>query len=155
MRILVTAGTGEGSTVLSAFDAALIDAGIANYNLIPLSSIVPKGATVIKEREDRNGAEYGHRLYVVIARFHQTEPGKEAWAGIGWRQQEDRSGIFVEHYGPSKEEVSTLIESSLDTMAKNRKAHFGPSHSSIKGIRCENLPVCAVVAAVYKAEDWE
>jgi hypothetical protein len=37
MIIRVTSGTGTGPTELAAFDAALLDAGVANYNLIPLS----------------------------------------------------------------------------------------------------------------------
>jgi arginine decarboxylase len=40
MRIYVTTGKGEGPTPLAAFDAALIDAGIPNYNLIYLSSVI-------------------------------------------------------------------------------------------------------------------
>lgn len=39
MHIYVTTGTGEGPTPLAAFDAALINAGVANYNLICLSSV--------------------------------------------------------------------------------------------------------------------
>ena len=155
MRIIVTAGTGQGPTTLSAFDAALLDAGIANYNLITLSSIIPPGAQVTKRKEDRNGLEYGHRLYVVMARYHQTEPGKEAWAGVGWQQREDSSGVFVEHYGSSKDEVVTLIKSSLETMVRSRKGEFGPIQSRLCGVVCEHAPVCAVVAAVYQSEGWD
>ena len=47
MKIIVTSGTGEGPTSLAAFDAALLDAGVANYNLICLSSIIPPGSMTI------------------------------------------------------------------------------------------------------------
>jgi arginine decarboxylase len=45
LEIQVTTGTGEGPTPLAAFDAALLDAGVANYNLILLSSVIPAGAS--------------------------------------------------------------------------------------------------------------
>lgn len=44
--IVVTAGVAECPTALSAFDAALMDAGIANYNLIYLSSVIPGGSVI-------------------------------------------------------------------------------------------------------------
>ncbi len=44
MKIKVTYGIGEGATKLAAFDRALFDAGIANYNLIKLSSVIPENS---------------------------------------------------------------------------------------------------------------
>ena len=38
LDISITSGLGQGPTTLAAFDAALRDAGIANFNLIRLSS---------------------------------------------------------------------------------------------------------------------
>ena len=39
MNIHVASGLGTGPTKLSAFDAALNAAGVANYNIIKLSSV--------------------------------------------------------------------------------------------------------------------
>ena len=41
--IVLSTGLGVGPTALAAFDAALLDAGVANYNLICLSSVIPPG----------------------------------------------------------------------------------------------------------------
>ena len=41
MKIRLSSGRGEGPTPLAAFDAALLDAGVSNYNLLPLSSVIP------------------------------------------------------------------------------------------------------------------
>ena len=49
----VFSGIGKGETALSAFDAALKQAGVYNYNLICLSSIIPPGA-IVKEVEYYN-----------------------------------------------------------------------------------------------------
>ena len=49
MEINVVNGVGEGQTELSAFDAALKDSGVYNYNIMYLSSVIPAGA-VVKEK---------------------------------------------------------------------------------------------------------
>lgn len=44
-------GSGEGATRLNAFDAALLDAGVGNTNLIKLSSILPPGLEYRRREE--------------------------------------------------------------------------------------------------------
>jgi arginine decarboxylase len=46
LRIQIATGTGAGPTPLGAFDAALLDAGVANYNLICLSSVIPPASAI-------------------------------------------------------------------------------------------------------------
>ncbi len=41
MKIHIGTSIGTGETELSAFDTALYNAGIANYNLLYLSSVIP------------------------------------------------------------------------------------------------------------------
>jgi arginine decarboxylase len=155
MRIIISTGTGEGPTALSAFDAALLNAGVANYNLIYLSSIIPPGSTIERAQFVTPPDEYGHRLYVVGARHDQQEPEKEAWAGIGWTQNaEDGRGLFVEHHGTSRAEVETAICASLESMIASRDFAYGPIQFEIVGKKCHEKPVCALVVAVYKSEGW-
>src|SRR5579859_541951 len=99
MKIMITPGQGTGPTSVAAFDAALSAAGVLNYNLIHLSSVIPPCSTIVRERYvapvDRD--EYGHRLYVVMAPRDEMVEGAEAWAGIGWTQEKgDGRGLFVE-----------------------------------------------------------
>ena len=49
MDIKVVCGVGSGKTALSAFDSALKDAGVYNYNLITLSSIIPPDSIISKK----------------------------------------------------------------------------------------------------------
>ena len=96
--IIITSGKGNASTKLAAFDAALWDAGIANYNLIKLSSVMPpKSKLIVGSPENPQGKRVGDRLYVVLAEKREDKVGKEAWAGIGWVQAENGHGLFVEH----------------------------------------------------------
>lgn len=155
MLIKISSGVASGPTALSAFDAALRNAGIENYNLIPLSSVIPTGAAVERTAFVASPAEYGHRLYVVMARHEACLPGEEAWAGLGWTQEpETGRGLFVELHGSSRRIVEHAIESTLDSMRQYRDYEYGKNESEIAGIVCEGDPVCALVIAVYESEPW-
>ena len=154
--ITVASATGEGPTPLAAFDAALHGAGIANYNLIVLSSVIPPNAIlkrgVFGSRED----EYGDRLYVVMARCFASEPGTAAWSGLGWMQEERTGrGLFVELHGDEERKVTQAISDTLEAMRSTREISYGPVETEIVGITCRSQPVCAVVVAVYQSEGWQ
>jgi arginine decarboxylase len=154
--ITVTAGVGEGATELSAFDRALYTAGIANFNLLVLSSVIPADAQVALGEPKLSEAAWGDRLYVVMADTRQSAAGSEAWAGIGWVQNEESgAGLFVEHSGNSKAEVESQVEQSLTSMTAYRPQTFGPIQTHTIGVECAGRPVCALVAAVYQAEGWD
>ena len=155
--ISITSGVGSASTPLAAFDTALYSAGIANFNLIHLSSVIPAGYIPKVQAVNLLKKEYyGDRLYVVYASRTEECVGHEAWAGLGWvtAKDEPRRGLFVEHVGTSKQEVQFLLESSLTHMIKTRKEQYGPIQSKVEGIRYEDKPVCALVVAIYKRESW-
>jgi arginine decarboxylase len=155
-EIRISTGVGVATTELAAFDAALYEAGIGNYNLLPLSSVIPPGADVIQKHPDLSGAEWGDRLYVVLAQHSATSVGEEAWAGIGWVQETAgrRRGLFVEHHGSSEAEVEGQIQASLASMQEYRPEVFGPVQSVLRGARCTGRPVSALVAATYQAQSW-
>lgn len=155
MRIKITSAVGTGPTALGAFDAALRNAGIENYNLIALSSVIPTGAVLERTRHSTPPGEYGHRLYVVMARHETSQVGEEAWAGLGWTQEpESLRGLFVELHGTSKRSVENAIESTLDAMKSDRPYEYGKNESEIVGTVCEGDPVCALAIAVYTSESW-
>jgi arginine decarboxylase len=156
LTIAVTTGAGEADTTLAAFDAALLEAGIGNFNLVPLSSVIPTGALVVEKHPDFDEeAVWGHRLYLVLAEQRADDPGAEAWAGIGWMQDpESGRGLFVEHEGTSEEQVVSDIERSLANMRATRPQSFGPVEMVVRGTRCTSRPVAALVAAVYRDQPW-
>lgn len=155
MKIVITSGTGKGDTELAALDAALLKAGIGNYNLVFLSSIIPPNSQLIKTTFSASKDEYGNRLYVVIAKKCTSEPGRSAWAGLGWIQDiNSGKGFFAEHNGTNRNTVENIITASLQTMAVNRDVLKYNTDLKIVGIECMSKPVCAVVAAVFKNEAW-
>src|SRR5687767_4361245 len=101
MKIHLASGIGTGPTKLAAFDAALNHVGIANYNLLRLSSVVPPKSELILHEEtipkEIMPGGWGDRLYVVMAEQREHIPNAEAWAGIGWVQEKKSGkGLFVE-----------------------------------------------------------
>ena len=155
-EIRISTGVGVADTALASFDAALYEAGIGNFNLLPLSSVIPPGANVVQKHPDLAEAEWGDRLYIVMAEHRASSVGEEAWAGIGWVQELDgqRRGLFVEHHGSSEAEVEGQIHASLGSMQEYRPQTFGPVQQVIRGARCTGRPVCALVAATYQSQGW-
>jgi arginine decarboxylase len=156
MEIQLATGTGKAHTQLAAFDAALHEAGVSNYNLIRLSSVIPPGSKIIRKTPIQNqpGA-WGDKLYVVIAEKRVNTPNQEAWAGIGWVQDKKTGkGLFVEHEGTNEKSVRRDIKASLEALMGIRKVDFGEIQMEVVGRTCTHDPVCALVIAVYKAEDW-
>lgn len=160
MNIHLTTGIGSGPTKLSAFDAALNHAGIANYNLIRLSSVIPPDSNIVVRKEgpiphELMPGNWGDRLYVVMAEQREERPNAEAWAGIGWViDKKTKKGLFVEHEGGSEKAVRKDIEQSLEALMATRNVDFGPIHMKVVGRACKHLPVCAMVVAVFQSSDW-
>ncbi len=155
--IEVASGVGSGPTRLAAFDAALQSAGVGNFNLITLSSVIPPGTAVtsIDEALSNADAEWGDRLYVVMAEMRVDQPGQQAWAGVGWTQErESAKGLFVEHEGHSEAEVRHDLEATLTSIAGSRDEVFGPLEYAVQGTVCRDEPACALVVAVYGSAPW-
>lgn len=156
--IRVSSGTGTGRTTLAAFDAALAAAGVSDFNLVRLSSIVPPGSQVLLvDGAAQLSGTHGDVLYCVYARAHALLPGHEAWAGVAWSRRGDASGagLFVEHEGPSREQVCTDLTHSLEDLSVTRGGSYRPEGRRVAGITCVTLPVCAVVVATFRRVGWE
>ena len=164
MKIIIASGFGQGRTKLSAFDAALKGSGIQNYNLVYLSSIIPVGTKIVKRSKYiARKSEYGHRLYIVRADIRSDRVGHYISAGLGWYQNDDGSGVFVEHEeeGETKEGVRLNIEHQiLDSLRDLRSFRGLPFHESKVGMQISTGPVtgqasCAITVAIYKSEGWD
>jgi arginine decarboxylase len=158
LTIQVVSGIGFGPTKLAAFDAALRQGGIANFNLVYMSSIIPSGSTVVVADGDGPAGVggWGDRLYAVMAELRIDTAYEEAVAGLGWAQsQETGQGLFVEHTGHTEREVERDILATLDALCTARPdTDFGPPHLVMRRTVCAGEPTCALVAAVFEADAW-
>lgn len=141
---------------MAAFDAALRDAGVADFNLLILSSIIPPGSKVVEiQKKPLVTGKWGDRLYVVLAEERVDSPNVEAWAGLGWVQDKTTGkGLFVEHHGASEARVKRDIIDTLTSMTQGRKERFGPIQMQVQGITCHGEPVCSLVVAAYQSNPW-
>lgn len=157
LTIRVSAGTGTGATPLAAFDGALRQAGVANFNLLRLSSVIPPGSEVaVVGPAGQLSGGWGDRLYCVYAEQRAVEPGQQAWAGIGWMQCDDGSGagLFVEHEGSGRRAVEESIKASLADLGRARGNGFSRPRMQLTSVTCVEEPVCAVVLASYQTAPW-
>jgi arginine decarboxylase len=153
--IAIARGLGQGPTLLASFDTALLDAGVANYNLICLSSVIPPGSRIVRERWRTPGHEYGRRLYVVLSQMRESRSGHAAHAGVGWvRDEHEGHGLFVELHDDDRVQLERDLRTTLARMQRSRSVELGPVHTEIASARCDGEPVCALVIAVYASAPW-
>jgi arginine decarboxylase len=155
LNIHLSSGTGEGPTPLAAFDAALMNAGVANYNLLCLSSVIPPNARVVRAKHRTQPDDYGRRLYVVMSQMRQSRLRHHAHAGIGWVQEgDDGRGLFVELQNDDRDRLEHDLHTTLGAMRLLRDVDYGPAQTAIASRLCTKQPVCALVVAVYACEPW-
>jgi arginine decarboxylase len=155
--IRISAGVGTGPTRLAAFDAALHDAGVANFNLVRMSSVIPPGSVVREVPGSQQvPGQHGDLLYCVYADAYASTPGDEAWAGVAWSsRQHDNAGLFVEHHGLSENAVRHDLDATLDDLGTRRDGDFAIGGQVLSSARCVDRPVCALVVASYRTVGWD
>lgn len=157
LTIRISRGVGTGPTRLAAFDQALRSAGVADFNLVRLSSVIPPNSVVLETESTRQvrGA-HGDLLYCVYADAYSSTPGEAAWAGMTWAQHEDGSGagLFAEHSGWSERDLKRELHHTLEDMIASRPPGYRSRGTVLSSIVCESHPVCAVVLASYRCVSW-
>lgn len=143
----VTGGKAIGKvSKMNAFDLALKNAGIANCNLVKVSSIIPPNC---KETPPKK-IPVGSITYAVISKADGRE-GRIS-AGIAWGFATEKNfGIVAEAYGSINESITRrILNERIQEMANTRRINL----CNVK-YRIETLDVpkgcygCAVVALVY------
>jgi arginine decarboxylase len=132
---------------LNAFDLALKKAGIAQCNLVCVSSILPKNC---KDAGNRD-IPAGSITYSVLARM-DGEEGTTIGAGIAWAWAKSRKyGLVAEAHGyMDKKALEETLEWKIKEMAKIRGIQIGPTQMRMEVLR---VPMdnygCVISALVY------
>lgn len=149
--VRVVAGTGTGPTETAAYDAALADCGLADYNLLRVSSVLPADATV--ERPDVAPAlgPVGGVLTVVEARATLAGRGTAA-AALGWATG-TRGGLFYEAEATGEGATGralTAVEEGLAAGAQLRTWSVGePTVETATVVGEPDRHAAAVVVGAY------
>jgi arginine decarboxylase len=172
MNVSVAAGVGRGPTAMASYDAALAGAGVHNYNLVTVSSVVPADATVEAVETAPDLGPAGGRLTVVQGRA-TAEPtesvGSEVTAepvvnaeseesdasedhvvaGLGWATGPG-PGLFYEADGSDPATVRDRIDRGLDAGAALRDWTLTDREVTLAvGSVQPDAHVTAVVVAAY------
>ena len=155
--IRVSRGAGAGPTPLAAFDTALHAAGVAGFNIVRLSSVIPPHAVVreVTGNDQVKGAE-GDVAYCVYAAAYASRPGEQAWAGmaLAMHQEASGAGLFVERSGASEAVVRRDLDATIETMSVTRGQMYRAAGQAVSSAVCVDHPVCAVVVATYGTVGW-
>lgn len=81
--VFFTKGVGVHKEKLRSFELALRDAGIAQFNLVTVSSILPPGCKIISRNKGLSMLRPGQIVYCVMARNETNEPNRLISTSIG------------------------------------------------------------------------
>ena len=113
-KAFLTRGVGRHKEHLAAFELALRDAGIAQFNLVTVSSIFPAQCKIVSKRDGLKELTAGQILHVVMARSETNEPHRHIAASVGVAIPKDRSmyGYLSEHhsFGETDEHAGEYAE---------------------------------------------
>ncbi len=146
MIISIVWGKSEGGTVVSAFDGALMRAGIHNLNLVSVSSVIPEDAEVREVGSYKSRHKIGDILYVAISSISSSKQNTQISAGLGWVQTK-QGGLFFESKGEfSPEDCADEITIGLREMMSTRSWDGSINMKIIthKVKRLANLTVAAI-----------
>jgi arginine decarboxylase len=143
--ISVTAGVGEGTTDLNAFDHALMDAGIANLNFIRVTSVFPAGARVVPMRPYVPGL----LMPAVYARITRHTPGERIAAAVGVGIGEEGYGVIMEHsHAGTAENAEEIVRRMIEEAMATRRLHTKEIVVASKDHVVQRMG-CAVAAVLF------
>lgn len=131
-KMFFTKGVGHHKDYLASFEQALRDGGIAEYNLVYVSSIFPAGCKRVPREEGKKLLLPGQVVFCVMARNSTNEPNRLIASSIGLAQPADSSqyGYLSEHhpYGETDEKAGEYAEDLAATMlATTLGVEFDPT----------------------------
>ena len=94
-KYFLTAGSAEGKSELTAFDAALLKARVGNTNLLKVSSILPPGC----EHDPDLVVPPGSLLPIAFGCIVSEKPGEKIAAAVAVGIRENSFGVIMEFSG--------------------------------------------------------
>ncbi len=113
-KVFFTKGAGKHREKLQSFERSLRDAGIAQYNLVRVSSIFPPGCRMISRKEGVRLLKPGQVVFCVLYDEATEEPNRLVAASVGLALPRDHShhGYLSEHksFGQTERQAGDYAE---------------------------------------------
>lgn len=99
-KVFFTKGVGIHKEKLMSFEMALRDAGIQQFNLVMVSSILPPGCEIVQRKKGLEELKPGEIVFCVMSRNESNEPNRLMSASIGLAVPADKNqhGYISEHH---------------------------------------------------------
>ncbi len=99
-KFFLTKGVGKDHDKLASFEAALRDAGIAPFNLVKVSSILPPGCKMISREKGIKLLKPGQIVFCVMSENQTNEPHRLIGASVGVAIPKDKNqhGYLSEYH---------------------------------------------------------
>ncbi|MBI5417766.1 arginine decarboxylase, pyruvoyl-dependent [Candidatus Poribacteria bacterium] len=99
-EIFLTNGVGRHKEKLQSFELALRDAGIAEFNLVRVSSIFPPHCKIISPKIGLSKLKPGQVVFCVMSDLSCNEPNRLMAASVGLAipANRDKHGYLSEHH---------------------------------------------------------
>jgi arginine decarboxylase len=119
-KIFLTKGVGVHKEKLASFEMALRDAGIAQFNLVSVSSIYPPNCKRVSREDGLACLRTGQIVHCVMARIATNEPNRLIASSIGLAIPADPNvhGYISEHhaFGETDEKAGEYAEDLAASM---------------------------------------
>lgn len=133
----ISSGAASATQRLVSFDAALIEAGISNYNLLRVSSILPIECTRKAEIDKLEGSA----LLVAYGSFSSNIPGQKiaSAVGVGIPKDKTQVGVIMEYAAEGDAKTAeAVVREMVEQAMKNH------------GILCEEIQTSSAEATVVE-----
>ena len=165
-KVFFTKGVGTHKDKLTSFELALRDAGIAKYNLVTVSSILPPFCEIISSSKGLTMLHDGEIVFVVMSRNESNEHNRLISASVGaaipadraqhgylseyhtFGETEDNAGDYAEDLAASMLASTLGIEFDVDQSWDEKETLFKMSG---KFVRTSNITQSVVIG---KQGEW-
>jgi len=114
-QMFLTKGMGKHKEKLTSFEMALRSAGIAQYNLVKVSSIFPPGCKIISKERGLKHLSPGEVVFCIMSENSTNEPHRLIAASVGLAipKEKESYGYLSEHhsFGQKEEDAGEYAES--------------------------------------------
>lgn len=165
-KVFFVRGKGFHKSELGSFEQALRDAGIEQFNLVQVSSILPPYCVEVEKDEGLEHIHAGQIIFTVLSRISSNEYNRLICASIGVAKPADKGayGYLSEHhaYGVNPEKVGDFAEDlAAEMLATTLGIPFDPdaSYDEVRSVWKMNEKIVetkdVTASAVVKKEgEW-
>lgn len=132
-------GVGVSEKRLPSFDKALLDAGVGNYNLVRLSSILPAHCRAVPIEDITKHIKEGSLLPTAYSTITSQHPGEmiASAMAIGFPEDESHVGVIMEY--SAKGCSAAMAELAVIDMVREAFVERGWELKNIKTVSIDAL----------------